>query len=156
VRRLVWGLGIAIWWATWPGMWLILNNTQRTRLILQDGQGRVLVLRGWLTANGKWSLPGGGVHRGEELVAGLLREVREETGLVLKPVTLLKLGKVTVRSKGIVSHLHYFVTSITDSPTLALRRFEIVDAAWLDLEKLTKATTNPDTLEAMRLLAHRG
>jgi len=39
-----------------------------------------LVLSGWLNT-GEWGLPGGGLHKNEPTVDGLLREVREETGL---------------------------------------------------------------------------
>jgi ADP-ribose pyrophosphatase YjhB (NUDIX family) len=49
-------------------------------LIVKDG--KVLVLTNRRT--GKLSLPGGGVEIGEKLVDGLLRELREETGIAVR------------------------------------------------------------------------
>ena len=38
--------------------------------------------------NGHWEPPGGILERNESIIEGLLREVREETGLIVEPVTL--------------------------------------------------------------------
>lgn len=54
--------------------------------------GRVLLVRrGTQPLKGQWSLPGGALEIGETLSAGLIREVREETGLVVEPVELIEL-----------------------------------------------------------------
>ena len=54
--------------------------------------GRVLVVRrGREPLKGQWSLPGGLVELGEPLTDGVVREVREETGLVVEPVELVEL-----------------------------------------------------------------
>jgi ADP-ribose pyrophosphatase YjhB (NUDIX family) len=39
--------------------------------------------------NGKWGLPGGGVEPGESVTAAIVREVREETGLDVRPMRLI-------------------------------------------------------------------
>lgn len=55
-------------------------------------QGRVLLIRrGTEPLKGQWSLPGGMLELGESLMAGVVREVREETGLVIEPVELVEL-----------------------------------------------------------------
>jgi ADP-ribose pyrophosphatase YjhB (NUDIX family) len=55
-------------------------------------QGRVLLVRrGREPLKGQWSLPGGLLEIGESLSAGVVREVREETGLTVEPVELIEL-----------------------------------------------------------------
>lgn len=55
-------------------------------------EGRVLLVRrGTEPLRGEWSLPGGVLEVGESLVAGVVREVREETGLTVEPVELIEL-----------------------------------------------------------------
>ena len=61
------------------------------RLIVPDGEGRVLVLRrreGGL-APGAWCLPGGKVDYGETARAAVERELREETSLACREARFL-------------------------------------------------------------------
>ncbi|GAA5514877.1 RNA pyrophosphohydrolase [Deinococcus carri] len=52
-----------------------------------NGRGEVLLVR--RADNGLWDLPGGGVNVGEEVGAAARRELSEETGLRVGPLTLL-------------------------------------------------------------------
>ncbi len=55
-------------------------------------EGRVLLVRrGTEPLKGHWTLPGGLLEVGEALEAGVVREVREETGLAVEPIELIEL-----------------------------------------------------------------
>ena len=56
-------------------------------LILQNG--RFLVLQRSDMVEKCWDLPGGGMEFGETAEETVVREVKEETGLVIKPIRLL-------------------------------------------------------------------
>jgi len=51
-----------------------------------DGEGRVLTMK---RPGGTWCLPGGNLDPGEGPEDSVVREVREETGLVVEPVELV-------------------------------------------------------------------
>ncbi|MGD0348277.1 MAG: NUDIX domain-containing protein [Terracidiphilus sp.] len=55
-------------------------------------EGRVLLVRrGSEPLKGHWTLPGGLLELGESVVEGVVREVREETGLLVEPLELVDL-----------------------------------------------------------------
>ncbi|PIE12885.1 MAG: 7,8-dihydro-8-oxoguanine-triphosphatase [Rhodobacterales bacterium] len=64
-------------------------------VLVRDAQGRALMqLRDdipGIAAPGQWSLFGGGVEPGEDLLDGALREFHEETGIALAPSDLTPL-----------------------------------------------------------------
>ena len=53
--------------------------------LVHDPEGRVLLVKThkW---HGRWGVPGGKIDRGEPMAAALARELREETGLVIRDV----------------------------------------------------------------------
>jgi ADP-ribose pyrophosphatase YjhB (NUDIX family) len=69
--------------------------TERQRIaaygVVRDDGGRLLLARAapFLTVRGRWFLPGGGVHHGENPPDSLRREIEEESSLVVKVGPLL-------------------------------------------------------------------
>jgi len=59
-------------------------------VVVKDGRV-LLVRRGHEPSKGQWSLPGGMLELGEGLMAGAVREVEEETGLLVEVVELVEL-----------------------------------------------------------------
>jgi 8-oxo-dGTP diphosphatase len=53
--------------------------------VVIDGGRVLLVRRGHEPLKGEWSLPGGALELGETLQQGVVREVLEETGLIVAP-----------------------------------------------------------------------
>ena len=61
------------------------------RVVLTDASGRVLlfhVVTAEEAPGGWWELPGGGIDPGETYLEAAVREIREETGLVLDPAAV--------------------------------------------------------------------
>lgn len=59
-------------------------------LIFDNGK-LLLVERGREPLKGWWSLPGGGVETGEKLAEAIVREVLEETGLNVDPISVFEI-----------------------------------------------------------------
>jgi len=71
--------GEAYWANSVPGVQILIEH-----------EGRVLLGRRRDDPGaGRWDIPGGFLHEGEDALAGLRREVREETGLEIEPIDFL-------------------------------------------------------------------
>lgn len=71
--------------------------------------GRVLLVRrGTEPMKGCWSLPGGLLELGESLSDGVMREVREETGLMVEPLELVELLE-RIHREGKRVRYHYVI-----------------------------------------------
>jgi 8-oxo-dGTP diphosphatase len=74
---------------------LILNGVSGSVIpcvgaVIKDDQGRLLLIkRGHEPGAGLWSIPGGRIEPGETDAEALVREMREETGLVVQAGPLL-------------------------------------------------------------------
>ena len=58
-------------------------------VVISDGRA-LLIRRGSEPLKGEWSIPGGTLEVGETLVEGIVRELREETGLEVKVLELIE------------------------------------------------------------------
>jgi len=108
--------------------------------IIVTGEGLLLQRRG---DNGLWGLPGGSVEPGESVADAVVREVREETGLDVRPVRLIgvysapALGQVITYPDGNV--IHYVSASFecrVVGGTLTCDGDESLELRWFDPERL--------------------
>lgn len=68
-------------------------------VVIADGRA-LLIRRGTEPLKGEWSIPGGLVELGETLEAGVLRELREETGLEVRVLELIEIFERILREDG--------------------------------------------------------
>lgn len=71
-----------------------------------DGNRVLLVRRGKAPMKGEWSIPGGALELGETLVAGVRREVMEETGLEVEAGEIVEVLDRIISDGGRVRY-HY-------------------------------------------------
>lgn len=121
--------------------WGLLRRavTLGVRILVEDPAGRILLVRHTYVAG--WHFPGGGVDPGESILAAALREVREETGVVLpaRP-TLFGIYRNTAGTGR--DHVALFRASLTDGAIRQLRGdAEIAELGWFSRDALPEGTT---------------
>lgn len=107
----------------------------------------LLVERGRDPLKGYWSLPGGVLEAGERLEEAVVREVREETGLVVKPLAVVEIFERIMRDREGRAEYHYVLIDYlckvlkgTAAPSDDARRVAWVRRADLHGLKLTEGT----------------
>jgi 8-oxo-dGTP diphosphatase len=125
--------------------------------VVIDGTKVLLVRRGNEPLKGEWSLPGGAVELGETLQQGVVREVLEETGLVVVPAGIVEvLDRITqdeVLQDGATGRVRYhyvlvdFVCRVTGG---ALREGSDADEVrWVAREELGEYHLAPITMRVI-------
>lgn len=144
-------LGRAIYYITWPGIWLVIRlSPPRTRVfVIHNGQ--LLLIRNWL-GNGTWKLPGGGLHRHEPAETGAIRELKEETGIDVEKLEYL--GDFYSKSSSIPAHIVCFMVKLDAKPDLRLPPLEVSGFKWIPLDKLTEANLSQTTRSALEHFGH--
>jgi 8-oxo-dGTP diphosphatase len=107
----------------------------------------LLVERAKPPLKGYWSLPGGVLETGERIEQGVRREVREETGLVVKPLRVIEIFERILRDSSGQVEYHYvlidYVCRVTGGVLKAaddVSRAEWVSRPELSRYKITEGT----------------
>ena len=141
-------LGKVAFWLSYPALAVYLRIGTRTRvLIVVDDE--VLLVRGWL-GSGEWQMPGGGVHHGEVPVDGALREIKEETGIVLTAAELTPIYSTVANYRGLRYRYTCFTAQLVKKPTLKKQALEITHLSWVPLKNVTKMNATDDTYQAVQ------
>lgn len=117
--------------------------------IVFDADGRLLLVkRANPPAQGKWSLPGGRQEAGESPSEGVVREVREETGLVV--TVEREVGTVhRLAPSGDTYVIRDFVCAVSGD-TEVTAADDAADAHFFDIGQLGDLDTSEGLLEALR------
>ena len=75
--------------------------------LIFQGDRILMAQRGKPPLQGLWSLPGGLVETGESLADAVCREVREETGLMVRPLGVIEIFERIMRDADGAAEYHY-------------------------------------------------
>lgn len=142
-------LGIFTYWIGWPFFWLHLHGSERSRVLVICGE-KMLVVKAWV-GDGKWSLPGGGIHSGEKPEEGALRELLEETGIKLLKSQLKSLATENSSKDGLSFNRHYFLALVVELTTPKPQLWEITEARWISISKISSNNSNADVMRVLEL-----
>jgi 8-oxo-dGTP pyrophosphatase MutT (NUDIX family) len=110
-----------LWWR------LRRPRIRGVRSLAFDGEGKVLLVR-HSYGSGNWMLPGGGLGRNEDPVAGAVRELAEEVGCGFGGARLVEVLEEPL--SGATNHVH-LVTGRTSDTAQGDRR-EVIAAQFFD------------------------
>jgi 8-oxo-dGTP diphosphatase len=77
-------------------------------VVISNGRA-LLVKRGSPPLEGQWSIPGGLLEIGETLLEGVRRELREETGIEVRPLNLIEVFERIELDRNGKARYHYVV-----------------------------------------------
>jgi 8-oxo-dGTP diphosphatase len=123
---------------------------QRVRCVgavIRDTRGKILLIkRGHPPGAGLWSLPGGRVETGETDHAAVVREVGEETGLIVAPSTFLGAVERPAAEGTVLDIRDYEATVIGGALTPG---DDAADARWVGAAGLVMLPLTPGLVEAL-------
>ncbi|OHA26454.1 MAG: hypothetical protein A3C06_02655 [Candidatus Taylorbacteria bacterium RIFCSPHIGHO2_02_FULL_46_13] len=108
--------------------WFLFRPDTRGVKCVLECNGHVLFVRLGYAHKG-WTIPGGGVKRGESFEEAARREVQEEVGILVENVRKIGEYKNTSQYKRDTVEVFYAAVAI---PTFKVDGFEIVEAQWAD------------------------
>ena len=110
-------------------------------LVIDAGQRVLLVRHGYKPG---WAFPGGGVERGEDAGTALVRELEEETGVVIAAAPELY-GLYTNFNNFPGDHIAFFVVRNFQRPRVPAPNREIVEQGFFALDRLPEGLTGGTT-----------
>ena len=104
--------------------------------VVLRGDAVLLIQRGREPMRGAWSLPGGALELGETTAEGVVREVWEETGVRVRPVSIVATLDRIVRNPAGAVQFHYVLVDwccvpIDPEAVIPACGDDALDARWI-------------------------
>ncbi|MBC7746956.1 NUDIX hydrolase [Pedobacter sp.] len=137
-------VGKALYYLTYP----ILRSVgvgmsgRRVRVQVLSECGTILLVKTWYGRQ-LWSLPGGGIERGESPEQAAVREVAEETAIEARVQDLELIGEMKA-TDGLPFDLVVFQLRLSSERLASLprlRQFEIMERRWWPIAQLPESTS---------------
>ena len=125
--------------------------------IVFRGDAVLLIQRGKPPAQGKWSIPGGAVRLGETLEHAVIRELREEVNIEVKPLAVGKvIDRIYRNSEGKIAYHYVIVDYVCEAgPGQPRAGSDANDAGFFEIEKLDEMDMTEGTADVIREVQRR-
>ena len=112
-------------------------------VVIRDGRA-LLVRRGSKPLKGQWSIPGGTLELGETIAEGVVRELREETGLDVRVVDLIEVFERIFPGEGRPQYHFVILDYLCEAPNGTPQPgSDVTDVAFATEEELARYHLTP-------------
>lgn len=125
-----------------------------TGTIIRNKEGKILLVK-----NPKWKdwlIPGGHVEPGETIMEAAIREVKEETGLSVRPIAILDFQEV-INSKDFHRPAHFIsfhcLLETGDDEAVTFSR-EVTEYKWFSIEEALQVKLVEGVKKTLRQYVH--
>lgn len=121
------------------------------RVLIKDSAGRILIVAPRQKGAREWNLPGGKVEKGESPESAARREVLEETGLLLRSLSLFHEDHFQLDSTA--WHGYFFEAEAVESEAYNMEPHKLFKVAFVDMPTVAKRGSKAfliDTLQKWR------
>ena len=119
-------------------------------VVIRDGRA-LLVRRGSEPLKGQWSIPGGTLELGETIAEGVVRELREETGLDVRVVELLEVFERIFPGEGRPQYHFVILDYLCEAPHGTPQPgSDVTDVAFATEEELARYHLTPTATRVIR------
>lgn len=137
-------------WPFWVVYFRIFYHRSRVVLICD---GRILLVKSYLSSKDIYDLPGGGSKRHEAWDKTAVRELHEETGITIDVADIKHLLDRQNSHHCIKYASHIFVCYLDKQPPIQLQHFELSDYGWFLPEEISTISISADTKAALTQLS---
>lgn len=112
-------------------------------ILIQNTQGKILVQKRSKRKGGTYGLTSGHVNEGESSIHGIIRELKEELGIIVKK-NEIKLIYSEVSEQNDVIYDLYYLKKDCETSNMILQKEEVEKVMWLSVEEVQTLCSRGD------------